>query len=251
MRALTRLTDGADVVIHNAGLVKAPNRAAFDAVNVSGAAAVAEAAAETPHVLLVSSLAAREPQLSHYAASKRAGEEVMRQRLGDRLTIVRPVAIYGPGDREIAPVFELAARSPILPVLSATGRVGMIHVEDGARQIAALAGRPPTGATYGLSDDRPDGYTWGELMQAAALAAAGRKARLVNLPAAVVHGIGRLNDLAAAFGASPMLTSGKARELLHPNWSLSEAEQAPQLPPLLHPLQAGFSDAAMAYRTAA
>lgn len=251
MRALVRLTDGADVVIHNAGLVKAPSRAAFDAVNVAGAAAVAEAAANAPHVLLVSSLAAREPQLSHYAASKRAGEDAMRQRLGDRLTVVRPVAVYGPGDREIAPVFALAAKIPLLPILNAKARVGMIHAEDCARQIAALAARRPSGAIYGLCDGRPDGYTWGELMQAAALAASARPAKLFPLPAAMVHVAGRLNDVAAAFGGSPMLTSGKARELLHPDWSVSTAEQAPQLPPLLHTLEAGFSDATRPYRTAA
>lgn len=250
-RALARLTDGADVVIHNAGLVKASNRAAFDAVNVAGAIAVAEAAVHVPHVLLVSSLAAREPQLSHYAASKRAGEDAMRQRLGERLTVVRPVAIYGPGDREIAPVFELAAKIPFLPVLSATGRVGMIHAQDCARQIAALAGRPPSGATYGLSDGRPDGYTWGELMQAAALAASGREAKLLLLPAALIHAIGRFNDLVAALGSAPMLTSGKARELLHADWSVLPAEQAPQLPPPLHTLETGFSDAARPYRAAA
>lgn len=250
MAALARLAQGADVLIHNAGLVKAPNRAAFDAVNVAGAVAVAEAAGDLSHVLLVSSLAAREPQLSHYAASKRAGEEAMRQRLGDRLTIARPVAVYGPGDREIAPVFDIAAVSPVLPVLNARARVGMIHVEDCAAQIAALAGRPPSGATYGLIDGRPDGYTWAELMEAAA-AAAGRTARLIGLPAALVHAAGRLNDLAAAFGGAPMLTSGKARELLHADWSVTSGERAPQMPPPRYTLAAGFLDAATSYRSAA
>lgn len=245
---MARLCAGVDVVIHNAGLVKAPNRAAFDAVNVVGAEALAEAAVDAPHVLLVSSLAAREPQLSHYAASKRAGEEAMRQRLGERLTVVRPVAIYGPGDREIAPVLELAAISPILPVLTRTGRVGMMHAEDCARQIASLAARTPTGATYGLSDARPDGYSWIELMRAAA---GGRPVRLLPLPSAIIRAIGRLNDVAAACGGSPMLTSGKARELLHADWSVQPAEQAPQLPPPKFSLEAGFLDAATAYRAAA
>lgn len=249
--ALARLTHGADVVIHNAGLVKAPNRAAFDAVNVAGAAAVADAAADVPHLVLVSSLAAREPQLSYYAASKRAGEDVMRQRLGERLTIARPVAIYGPGDREIAPVFEFAAFSPILPILNPKARVGMIHVEDCARQIAALAARPPGGATYGLIDARADGYSWAEMMQTAAMATTGKAARLAPLPAPLLHAAGRLNDLVAALGGSPMLTSGKARELLHADWSVTSDERAPQMPPPRYTLAAGFLDAATSYRTAA
>jgi hypothetical protein len=88
-------------------------------------------------------------------------------------------------------------------------------------------------------------------MQAAARAASGKPAKLIPLPAALIHAAGRLNDLVAAFGGAPMLTSGKARELLHPDWSVSPAEQAPQLPPPLHTLEAGFSDAARPYRTAA
>ena len=92
--ALGRLCAGAETVIHAAGLVKAKSRAAFDAVNVEGARRVATAAREAgvPHVLLVSSLTAREPQLSHYSASKRAGEDAMAAILGERLTVARPCA---------------------------------------------------------------------------------------------------------------------------------------------------------------
>ncbi|WP_308238197.1 NAD-dependent epimerase/dehydratase family protein [Phenylobacterium sp. J367] len=61
--ALKALARGADVVIHAAGLVKVSRLADFTRVNRDGAARVAEAAGNA-HLLLVSSLAAREPQLS-------------------------------------------------------------------------------------------------------------------------------------------------------------------------------------------
>jgi nucleoside-diphosphate-sugar epimerase len=248
--ALGRLCQGADVVIHAAGLVKAPNRAAFDAVNVEGARRVARAAASVPHTVLVSSLTAREPALSHYSASKHAGERAMADMLGDRLTIVRPCAIYGPSDRELLPVFQAAALSPLLPVVSKSAKVAMIHVEDAAAQTAALAAAQPSGRTFALCDDRPDGYGWRELMAEAARAC-GRSPRFAPAPRALIRAVGITNDFTVLAGVTPMLTSAKVRELLHPNWAVAPEEQAEGTPPAKFDLRAGFEHTVAWYRTAA
>jgi nucleoside-diphosphate-sugar epimerase len=247
--ALARLARGADVLVHAAALVKAPGRSDFEAVNREGAGRVAHAAADTPRVVLVSSLAAREPGLSHYAASKRAAEDAMAEALGPRLTIARPPAIYGPGDREMLPVFQAAQTSPVLPVPSETARIGMIHVEDAARQIAALAAGGEAGRTVALSDDRPEGHGWRDLMGEAARAC-GRTPRLAPAPRTLIRAIGITNDFRAMLGASPMLTSGKARELLHPDWSIAPEERASGLPPPMYALAGGFADTVAWYRRA-
>lgn len=249
-RALERLCAGADVVIHAAGLVKARSRAAFDTVNVEGSRRIAAAARQTPHVVLVSSLAAREPGLSHYSASKAAGEAAMAEVLGDRLTIARPCAIYGPGDREMLPVFQAAATAPVLPILDERARVAMIHVEDAARQTVALAAAPSAGRTVALCDARRDGYVWRELMTAAAQAC-GRVPRFAPVPKVLVHALGITNDFTALLGAAPMLTSAKARELLHPDWSVSPGELCEGAPPAMHDLASGFAATVAWYRTAA
>jgi uncharacterized protein YbjT (DUF2867 family) len=137
---LSRLCRGADLVVHTAGLIKARDRQAFEAVNVEGARRLAEATGGP--MLLVSSLAAREPGLSDYAATKRLGEEAARMLLGDRLTVVRPPALYGPGDPETLPLFKAAAASPVLPLFDPGARIALMHVHDAARQIAALADLP-------------------------------------------------------------------------------------------------------------
>ena len=65
--ALRELVEGADTVIHAAALIKARSAAAFRAVNVGGTVNLAKALNECRHassVVLVSSMAAREPQLS-------------------------------------------------------------------------------------------------------------------------------------------------------------------------------------------
>ena len=106
--ALRRLVDGADTVIHAAGLIKARRPSDFMTVNRDGTALLSALAPEAIFVLL-SSLAAREPQLSPYAASKRAAEEVVASRSGPWLTVRAP-AVYGPGDRETLAYFRAVAR---------------------------------------------------------------------------------------------------------------------------------------------
>ena len=250
--ALARLCAGADVVIHAAGLVKAKDRAAFDAVNVEGARRVARAAedAQVPHVLLVSSLTAREPGLSHYSASKHAGEQAMAAILGERLTIARPCAIYGPGDRELLPVFQAAAVSPVLPLLGEGARVAMIHVADAAAQVASLAAARPQGCVVALCDARTAGYGWRELMSEAARAC-GRSPRFAPVPKALIRAVGITNDFTVLAGVTPMFTSAKARELLHPNWALAPEECAEGLPPPAFDLRSGFSTTVAWYRSSA
>jgi len=252
--SLVRLVDGAQVLVHAAGAIKARDRAGFFRVNAEGARRLAQALEEQApgaRMLLVSSLSAREPHLSDYAASKAAGEAAVRKVLGERrLTVVRPPAIYGPGDRETLAVFRAAGRLPVLPLPGGEhARLAMIHVADAAAQIAALASRPAEGAVYGLSDARPEGYGWREVMGQAAAAVGRARPRFVPLPRPAVLGVGAAAGvLGRAGGRVPILTPGKAREMLHPDWSLSESERAPDLPAPRFDLAAGFADTVAWYR---
>ncbi|MEO6581494.1 MAG: NAD(P)H-binding protein, partial [Sphingomicrobium sp.] len=104
--ALEELVDGADAVIHVAGVINARDAAGFEAGNVAGtlatlAAATADGVRRFVHV---SSLAAREPRLSLYGASK-AKSETLVERSGLDWAIVRPPAVYGPGDKETLALF--------------------------------------------------------------------------------------------------------------------------------------------------
>lgn len=223
--ALRRLCKGAQAVIHAAGLVKAKRVADFRAVNADGAgrvAATAREAAPGARFVLVSSLAARAPDLSPYARSKRGGEEAVRGVL-DEAWVVRLPAVYGPGDRATLPLFRAAALSPILPVLRPDAQLALIHAQDAARGLAALASAPGGGRTLSICDGRPDGYALAEIMREAG-AAVGRAPRLVRVPDAALRAAGWLGALAGALGAPSMLTSGKVRELLHRDWSLAPDE---------------------------
>jgi nucleoside-diphosphate-sugar epimerase len=229
--ALDELVNGADTVVHAAGLIKAPSSAQFRAVNAEGTANVAAAIAGSnprARLLLVSSLAAREPRLSAYAGTKRAGEEALKTILGSRSdwTIVRPTAIYGPWDTETLLIFRATALR-ILPRPRVAGaRVTLIHASDAAAAIAALAGHGPAGAVLELTDERYDGYTWSEI-NSAAEAALNRKLLPIPLPAPIVRTAAVLNVAAAwILRRPPMLTPGKVREILHADWG-STADRQP------------------------
>lgn len=244
--ALHALCDGAHAVIHIAGVVKAPTGAAFMAANAAGAANVAaawRAAAPGAHFVHVSSMAAREPHLSHYAASKRAGEDAIR---GDgEWRILRPGAIYGAHDEETLKVLKLA-NMPVQIMLNAAGaRVGMIDVRDAARMIAAAAGSRDPGAVHELLDRRRDGYRWDELATTAATAL-GRTPRPFRLPGAVLKTAGAVGGaLARLTGSAEMLTPGKVREILHPSWAADPDLPPPaDLPDATIPLADGLADMA-------
>lgn len=250
--ALDRLADGAALIVHVAGLVKARTPSGFLPVNVEGArrmAAAAKAHAPGAHVVLVSSLSARSPHLSAYAASKAAGEAAMRDVLApERLTVVRPPAIYGPGDRETLALFRGVARLPALPSPGpAAARLALIHVADAAAQIAALAERPAEGGVFALCDARPEGYGWREIVEAAARAV-GRRPWVLPTPRAAILALGAAGSLAGRIGPAQIMTLGKAREALHGDWGVRPGELAPQRPEPRFDLEAGFADAVAWYR---
>jgi nucleoside-diphosphate-sugar epimerase len=252
--ALRELVDGADTVIHAAALIKAPTTAAFRAVNVDGTANLASVIRDSGgmrRVLLVSSMAAREPQLSAYAQTKRAAEKILTSMLDSRSEwlVVRPCAIYGPWDRETLGIFRAISRGIALRPRVANARVALIHAADAAAAIAILCDRGPASAVLELTDGRPEGYSWDEITSAAA-SALHIKTSVISIPGAALRAAAVVNATAAwALRRTPMLTPGKAREILHADWGSTAARQPPrELWQAAIGLHQGFMETAHWYR---
>ena len=234
--ALRRLVEGAQAVAHVAGLTKARREAEFFAVNRDGnarlAEAVAAAAAPGARCVLVSSMAAREPRLSPYAASKRAGEDAAAAALGDKVpwVVLRPSVVYGPWDREGLALLRLA-RAPVAPVPRAPEpRIAMVHAADAAAAVAALCREGgPAGARFEVADARHAGYGWRELLQTLArLMGRGGPPRFLPVPDGAMLSAGAAADAwAAATGRASLFGRGKAREILHRDWGSAPDRQPP------------------------
>lgn len=224
--ALARLMDGAEAVVHVAGVVNTPDPAVFEAGNVAGTLAVIEAvrAAGVARLVHVSSLSAREPELSQYGASKARGERLVLAS-GLDWTIVRPPAVYGPRDADMLDLFRSAARWGVVPV-PAQGRTSMIHAEDLARLLLALlpASEAVSFRTFEPDDGKP--YAWSHVDMARAIGAAvGRRVRIVRLAARWMQ-LAAKADMWARKGKA-RLTLDRVGYMLHPDWSVSREGRVP------------------------
>jgi nucleoside-diphosphate-sugar epimerase len=214
------LLAGCDAVIHLAGVVRGRRAADFAANWTWVDAFTAAAATGQPWLLFVSSLVAREPALSPYAESKHAAE----RRLGSyrRACILRPPAVYGPGDRELAPLFALLGRRIALVPAAPRARFSLLHVDDLCAAMQALLHVRPAGQTLSISDGTPGGYGWDDLARTAATLTGRAPHRLV-LPATLLRLLAHGNLAASACaGRAPMLTPGKVNELLHADWTCGD-----------------------------
>lgn len=223
--ALKSLVAGAEVVVHCAGAVRGARRACFDLVNENGVVNIVRAAESEPgcrRFLLFSSLAAREPELSDYGASKRRGERALAAN-AHRLdwTVLRPPAVYGPGDREMLALFRSMARGWAPVPGAARGRFSLIYVTDLACAVMDwLAADTGHGQTYELDDGHAGGYGWDTVLDIAARTLrGGTPIHRVPIPVSLFRLVG-WGNLAAAriFGYAPMLTPGKVREVTHADW---------------------------------
>lgn len=217
--ALARLVAGAQAVIHLAGAIAAPDRATFFAVNTQGTERLAKAAmaAGVARFIHVSSLAAREPQLSDYAASKREAEDRLREMAPCGLMIVRPPVVYGPGDRATLPLLaQFTRRFAIIPA-AAQARVSLLYAEDLATFLVARLADETQGLIE-IDDGKPDGYGWPDLLKSAA-EVEGHEARAVFLPRWLLQGLSwPVGLLGSALKLRVPLTPGKVRELYHRDW---------------------------------
>ena len=268
---LAAAVDGCDAVVHLAGAVKALRPGDFFLANASGTRNVAEAcarAARPPRLVYVSSLAAAGPApegrprreddppapVSNYGESKLAGERAVRA-VSDRLeaSIVRPPIVYGPRDHELVPQLLRMARMGLVVRVGPEKRYSLVHVADLCDGILAVADRgrrlgPEGGQGIYFIDCGLD-HSWDEIALAAC-SAAGRRARVVQVPqllgVAVVAGA----SVAAALTRKPSILSfDKLKEMRQPAWTCTSERARREVGYVpKYPLEPGMADAVAWFR---
>lgn len=223
--SLVELAKDADSIIHVAGVINAPHPAGFEAGNVTGTAAMLGAAEKVgaKRFVHVSSLAAREPKLSIYGATK-AGSEALVGASRLPSAIVRPPAVYGPGDKEMLELFKMAKRGFVL--LPPEGRLSLIHVDDLARLLLALA---DPSAPKGLLVEPDDGHHRGWSHEEFGLAlgrALGRRVVTLSTPRPILNLCAKIDRLAR--GDNAKLTADRVAYFCHPDWMVDPGRGAPE-----------------------
>ena len=213
---------GADTVIHIAGLIKAKRRTDYDAVNVDAAKALAAAAqgANVGRFVLLSSMAARAPELSDYAGSKHDGELAVKSVFSRPIAIIRAPAVFGSGDEATAPFF-VALQRGILPVPGGKGwkdrRLSMVYVEDLAKDIIASGAAGAYDGQTVSPATLPD-MTWPEFA-ALCSEAAEKPIRVIPLPHTLLLGVAGVTSVTSRLFGLGHLTLGKLREFMYQDWS--------------------------------
>ena len=228
--ALHALVDGADAVVHVAGVITAADKPAFDKGNVAGTLAMLAAATAggVHRFVFVSSLAAREPRLSLYGASKKKAEELVHSS-GLHWAIVRPPAVYGPGDKETLELFRMAKLGIML--MPPRGHLSLIHVADLARLLLALAVNDgPSRCVIDPDDGKQGGWTHREFARALGRAVGTRPA-IISAPGLFLRLAAHADGLLR--GPKAKLTVDRAAYFSHRNWVVEPKRAAPR--DLWHP----------------
>ncbi|MGY6554487.1 MAG: NAD-dependent epimerase/dehydratase family protein [Wenzhouxiangella sp.] len=219
--AIQRLIVNCSAVIHVAGAIAGRNYAEFARVNAVGTGRLVEALERhrpTARLILISSLAAREPQLSDYAASKHAGELLVQSSTLDWI-ILRPPAVYGPDDPALAPLWRMLARGWLLRAGPAQARFSLLHVDDLCAALLALLERAGLGGqVHCLDDGQVGAYRWSDIAELGSRIS-GRRVRTLAIPRAALKTAALVNLHSSCLRAAPpILVPGKVRELIHTDW---------------------------------
>ena len=239
---LVPIFQGADAVVHLAGVTRAGSERHYHLVNADCTHEVALAARRADvrlvHVssqaaagcgtLLAPRLETDQPApLTAYGRSKLAGEAAVRRVAGLDWMILRPVAVYGPGDRAFLPLFRLACRGVFPHVRNQITAYSLIHVQDVASAIElALSNSTERHEVFFIGHERPAT----EKTVAMALAqVAGRRYRPLAVPRSCLWALAELGELSGRWGRRPSLDRSRLSELTSEGFVCSVEKAARKL----------------------
>jgi uncharacterized protein YbjT (DUF2867 family) len=216
---------GADAVVDAVSAYVETGGVTFEAVHVQGAEMLARhaAAAGATRFVLVSGIGADPESGSPYIRARGRGERAVQQAFSGA-TIVRPSAMFGPGDALFSTLGDLTRLLPVLPLIGGgRTRLQPVFVEDVAEAIARILADPGTaGRIYELAG--PKVYTMRELV-ISVLRITGRRRALVPVPFALAELQARLFELLP----NPPLTSGQVDLLKEDNVASGTLPGLPEL----------------------
>ena len=242
LEALACAVRGVDRIVHLAGLTKAVDEAGYNAGNVTPVENLLDAISEhnktLKRFLFVSSLTAAGPAseglcgvresdfpnpVSAYGRSKLRAETLCMERSTDiPITIVRPPAVYGPGDRDVLQVFQMLAKGVLVTAGSAAKqRFSMIYIDDlvSGIMMAARADKS-VGRIYYITSRHS--CSWDDLIAASQPVIGFKKLLKVSLPKPLVYLVGLVIGSAGVFSGKPSLINrDKANELVQDYWVCS------------------------------
>ncbi len=220
------------MIIHLAGITKALKVKDFYLGNHTATKNLVESAPEeTQFFLYLSSQAASRPGInvkedepespvSHYGKSKLLAEKEVEKFRGNWL-ILRPVSIFGEGDRDFLRAIKIVQSLRINPII-ADNRVSLIYVKDVASAIIHFSHKLMEGELSGEKVFLTSGYApttkelgdlWGDILNLKVIS--------VKIPSLLLYAAALLSTISARIKRKPdVLSIYKVKEMRE-NWVAS------------------------------
>lgn len=226
-------------VIHAAGATRAKGEEDYNLINAKYTLDLARAAQQAKTVrrfVFLSSLAAKGPvaydkeqiiseatkpaPVTAYGRSKLLAEEYLQELEGLPVTIIRPTAVYGPGEKDIFILFKTLSRGLDAYIGKDPQRLSFVYVKDLAGiTIKAMLQKNSQSTSYNISDGQ--GYEkyaladqFNKLFK--------RKTWRVHIPVPMFNVLVNTLGIYYRFSkATPVLNKEKLNELTAPNWMCS------------------------------
>jgi nucleoside-diphosphate-sugar epimerase len=233
--SLSKCLEGADYIIHIAGVTKAKRKSEFFTGNVKATEHLLYAASKMKHLkkfCYLSSLTAVGPSttgipltetapcrpITTYGQSKLEAEHHCRH-FADRMPIViiRPPAVFGPRDKDILEMFKWVSYG-FKPIIGSSEKtLSLVYAPDLAKGIIqATIDERTIGQTYNISN--PTIFTFSSLIDYLATLAHKRTIH-VHLPKGLFYSIAGIAQFFSTIGKKPaVLNVEKARDLLQKHW---------------------------------
>lgn len=229
-----------DYVIHNAGITKSTDISAYELVNCTYSINLIRALEKLDQQIkkftLVSSLAASAPghngdmikidaegePVSAYGWSKKKAEDFIEQKCTLPYIILRPPPVFGPGDKDMFPVFDLINKNLELYVGGKLQLLSFIYVKDLARGIVKATVSQLVNKKYFLSDNgQYDNVKFNELIKKYLE----KKTMKIKLPLFVVYIVAFFSEIYTRItGNLSQLNIEKIKELKCSNWMCDSSD---------------------------
>lgn len=226
-----------DYIIHNAGLTKSPSDEAFLRINkglmVNLLNAVAEAKVPLKKFVLISSLAAYGPAdfqtdkvvkdsstphpVTKYGKSKLEAEKFLRAQSEVPYIIIRPTAVYGPGEKDLFNVFKMVNNRVALEPALLGQQLTFIYVKDLVKLIIKATLSDITNKAYFATDGHV--YT-GSAFSGFVKEALGKWAVTIKIPILLMKGLAYITEKAAGLWDDyPIFNVDKVNEIKATSWN--------------------------------
>ena len=232
---MLEIVEGSDILIHNAALTRAMNWKQFKKVNIDLTEKLLNICNSTKSLkqfVFISSQAAAGPAkdekhpkiesnkcfpVTMYGKSKLLAENLIKKKSEKPWTIIRPVSVFGPGDKDFLQYFKLVKKHFALHIGFKDKYMNLIYIDDLVEMIARTLGNKKAYKQIFFASDG-NAYTLKKFIESLSLAL-NTYSITINIPEFILYPIALTGDFFSIFNKRPsLLNREKIKELKEHFW---------------------------------